>query len=841
MLDDETLDGRTLDDETTDDGMTNWQAPPEPIADMLDAPKLPAVAFSHNADWIVELGRAGLPTIEALARPKVAIAGLLINPETWEPARAVHYRSLSVRRREEKTGRAIALPAEARIRNLQWSYCGQYLSFTHTSAKPLTEDSQPEDSQQDGDSSGLSLWVLDLVKAEARALTGPILSAVLGNPVRWLPDNSFVCKVRAPDGPPPSKPVLPKGPIVEENLGRIAPARTYTNLLETAHDENLLEYYLSSKLVHIDFTGKQTPLADLALFRNLSPSPDGQWLKVTVVQRPFSYQVPIGRFSRRTEILSLGEKTWGQSAHTVCNLPLAEEIPIDFDSVRAGIRSSDWRADKPATIYWVEALDDGDARLEREYRDAVYTLSAPFSEVPRRLWQSRMRFRGVVWGNDQVAIAYEAMYNTRQVNTWKLAPDNPTRSPQLIDSRNFQDAYSHPGEPVMAPGPYRWQTLLVSAQGDIYLNGRGATPEGIYPFLDRLNLATREKQRLWQSPVECFSRVTKVLDAEASQFIVRRQTQRSPGNYWLHGQNQLEPTPLSDFQDPLPWYQTINKSIVCYKRRDGLALSGTLYLPPNYDAERDGPLPTLLWVYPEEHKSRETAGQVTQSEYVFSRPSRASVTFLLTQGYALLAGPSMPIIGEENVEPNDTYIEQLVDSAQAAVDYLVNRGISARYNERLSERERLSEMPSGASPAQNRIAIGGHSYGAFTAANLLAHTNLFCAGIARSGAYNRTLTPFGFQGEQRNFWDASDTYLKMSPFVVAHNINHPLLLIHGEADNNAGTFPIQTERLYEAMRGLGGTVRYVSLPCESHGYRSREAVGHVLWEMVRWLDTYVKG
>ncbi len=805
----------------------SWQTPPEPIADMLNAPKLPAMAFSRHADWIVELGRAGLPAIEALARPKVAIAGLLINPETWEAARAVHYRSLSVRRREEKTARAIALPVEARIRNLQWSYCGQYLSFTHTSVEPLVEEPQTEDSPTSEGDSGLSLWVLDLAKAEAYALTGPVLNAVSGNPVRWLPDNSFVCKVRAAEGPPPDEPVLPTGPVIEENLGQIAPARTYTHLLENAHDEDLLEYYLSAKLIHIDLTGKQTPLADAALFRNLSASPDGQWLKVTIVQRPFSYQVPLGRFSRRTEILSLSEKSWGQPAYTVCDLPLAEEIPIDFDSVRAGIRSSGWRADKPATLYWVEALDDGDARLEREFRDAVYILSAPFLGAPQLLWKSRMRFGGVAWGNDQVAIAYEAMYNTRQVNTWKLAPSDLTLSPQLINSRNFQDAYSHPGEPVMAPGPYLWQTLLLSAQGDMYLNGRGASPDGVYPFLDSVNLATREKQRLWQSPADCFSRVSKVLDAEASQFIVRRQTQRSPGNYWLHDRTQPAPVPLTDFQDPLPWYQAISKSVVRYKRRDGLVLSGTLYLPPHYDAERDGPLPTLLWVYPEEHKSRETAGQVTQSEHTFSRPSRASVTFLLTQGYALLAGPSLPIIGEENAEPNDTYIEQLVDSAQAAVDCLVDRGISTR--------------PSEASLAQHRIAIGGHSYGAFTAANLLAHTNLFCAGIARSGAYNRTLTPFGFQGEQRNFWDASDTYLKMSPFVVAHKINQPLLLIHGAADSNAGTFPMQTERLYEAIRGLGGTVRYVSLPCEAHGYRSREAVGHALWEMVRWLDTYVKG
>ncbi|MEL6939255.1 MAG: prolyl oligopeptidase family serine peptidase [Cyanobacteria bacterium J06598_1] len=786
----------------------SWQTPPEPIVDMLNRPKLPAVAFSRNAEWIIELGRASLPSIADLAEPTVALAGLKINPRTWESAKAAHYRTISVRRLHDQTARQVALPDNARIRNLQWSYCGQYLSFTHTHVMPLAEQ---EDEGED--QSGLSLWVLDLEKAEARSLTGPILNAISGSTTRWLPDNSFVCKVRDQVGPIPVEPAVSSGPTIEENLGRVAPARTYTNLLENPHDELLLEYYLRSKLVWVSFTGEQKTITEAALFRDVSVSPDGQWLKVTKTHRPFSYQVPMGRFPRRTEILTLA----GERVYTVSDLPLAEEIPINFDSVRAGIRASGWRADKPATLYWVEALDGGDARQTCDYRDAVYTLSAPFEASPELLWKSELRFNSLMWGDGKTAIAYEALYNTRELRTLKLTPDDSTVPPQLIDSRNFQDAYSSPGEPVMTPGPYSWQTLLLSKNGDIYLNGRGASAEGVYPFLDRLDLTTGEKERLWQSPKEGFSRVSKVLDSEATQFIVRKQSKSVPGNYWLH-EKDSEPLALTHFADPLPWYKDVHKEIVRYQRSDGLALSGTLYLPPGHDVEHDGPLPTLLWVYPEEHKSRETASQVTKAEDTFGRPNRASAMFLLTQGYALLSGPSMPIVGEKDVEPNDTYLAQLVDSASAAVEYLVGRGVCDR----------------------SKIAIGGHSYGAFTTANLLAHTDLFCAGIARSGAYNRSLTPFGFQGEQRNFWEATDTYLKMSPFVAADKINHPLLLIHGAADNNSGTYPIQTERLYEAIKGLGGTVRYVSLPHEEHSYRSREAVGHVLWEMVQWLDIYVK-
>ena len=455
---------------------------------------------------------------------------------------------------------------------------------------------------------------------------------------------------------------------------------------------------------------------------------------------------------------------------------------------------------------------------ESEYRDQISLLEAPFTNEPTTLWKTTLRFNTILWGNDDTALAYEALYNTRTLRVWRIAPDTPAQAPKLIEERNFQDAYSNPGDPVSTPGEYGWRTLLLSETGDVYLDGRGASPEGVRPFLDRFNLETGEKERIWRSPAEIFSRVDEVLDPNAAELIINKESKTEPQNYYLYNRTQDTEKPLSRFTDPLPWYSNIHKEIVRYTRADGLELSGTLYLPPNHDLEKDGPLPTLLWVYPEEHKSRDTASQVTRAENSFARPSRTSVMFMLTQGYALLSGPSMPIIGEGEAEPNDTYLEQLLDSATAAVDFLVERGVSDRH----------------------KIAIGGHSYGAFTTANLLAHSNLFCAGIARSGAYNRSLTPFGFQGEQRNFWDATDAYMKMSPFVAAAQIAYPLLLIHGAADNNSGTYPIQSDRMYEAMKGLGGTVRYVSLPYEEHGYRSREAVNHVLWEMVQWLDTHVK-
>ena len=776
-----------------------WQNPPEPIASMLDADRLPAVSISPDNQWLVEFERRSLPPIAELAEPWVAIAGIKLNPTTWGPAQEASYKGITVRPLGALDSTPIHLPAGARIRNLRWSYDSRYLAFT------LTQDD------------GIEPWVLDLAQAKAKPLAGPILNGVYNNPCHWLPgDAGLICKVRPQGlGAPPAESTVPAGPVVESSQGRVAATRTYTNLLQSPYDEALFEYYFSAQLAHITLDGEITLLDEPSLIRNVTVSPDGNWLLRSTVHRPFSYQVPLGRFPVRYEVLN----RQGNVIHKLADLPLADNIPLAFDSVRQGKRSIGWRADQPATLYWVEALDGGDASVTADYRDSLYTLTAPFDGEPTELWRSTLRFRGVTWSHDELALVTEAWYDSRQLKTWSINPQKPDTEDVLIDERDFQNAYANPGSPITTPGPYGRSVLMLSDDGkSLYLNGGGASPEGVFPFLDRLDLTSLETERLWQSQGEIFSRVTRLLDNNAETLIVRSESQTTPGNYRQLTLANDDETPLTNFSDPLAWYADVQKEIVRYPRADGVMLTATLYLPPGYNAASDGPLPTILWVYPREFKDRDVASQNTRSEYTFTRPARGSVLFLLTQGYAVLSGPTMPIIGEGETEPNDTYIEQLVSSAEAAVNHLVERGVSDG----------------------SRLAIGGHSYGAFTAANLLAHSDLFQAGIARSGAYNRTLTPFGFQGEQRTFWETPETYLTMSPFISAEKINQPLLLIHGAEDNNAGTYPLQSERLFEAMKGLGGTVRYVSLPAEGHAYRSREAVGHVLWEMVEWLDQHVK-
>ncbi|MEO0396427.1 MAG: prolyl oligopeptidase family serine peptidase [Cyanobacteria bacterium P01_A01_bin.137] len=783
-----------------DPSQPTWQNPPEPIASMLDADRLPAVSISPDNQWLVEFERRSLPPIAELAEPWVAIAGIKLNPTTWGPAQEASYKGITVRPLGTLDSTPIHLPAGARIRNLRWSYDSRYLAFT------LTQDD------------GIEPWVLDLAQAKAKPLAGPILNGVYNNPCHWLPgDAGLICKVRPQGlGAPPSESTVPAGPVVESSQGRVAATRTYTNLLQSPYDEALFEYYFSAQLAHITLDGEITLLDEPSLIRNVTVSPDGNWLLRSTVHRPFSYQVPLGRFPVRYEVLD----RQGNVIHELADLPLADNIPLAFDSVRQGKRSIGWRADQPATLYWVEALDGGDASATVDYRDSLHTLAAPFDGAPTELWRSTLRFRGVTWSHDELALVTEAWYDSRQLKTWSINPQNPDAEDVLLDERDFQNAYANPGSPITTPGPYGRSVLMLSDDGkSLYLNGGGASPEGVFPFLDRLDLTSLETERLWQSEGETFSRVTRLLDNNAETLIVRSESQTTPGNYRQLTLSNNDETLLTDFSDPLAWYADVQKEIVRYPRADGVMLTATLYLPPGYNAATDGPLPTIFWVYPREFKDRDVASQNTRSEYTFTRPARGSVLFLLTQGYAVLSGPTMPIIGEGETEPNDTYIEQLVSSAEAAVNYLVERGVSDG----------------------SRLAIGGHSYGAFTAANLLAHSDLFQAGIARSGAYNRTLTPFGFQGEQRMFWETPETYLTMSPFISAKKINEPLLLIHGAEDNNAGTYPLQSERLFEAMKGLGGTVRYVSLPAEGHSYRSREAVGHVLWEMVEWLDQHVKG
>ena len=773
---------------------------PDPVlVEIIDAPPPPGTRLSPDREWVLLLESESLPSIAELAEEELRLAGMRINPRTNGPSRTRPYSGLKVLRLDDPAEQPITgLPQDPRIGNVAWSPDSRRVAFTHTTAD------------------GIELWVAELADRRARRLLGHGLNLAAREDPRWLADSrSLLCPL-VPDGrgPRPEASRVPVGPVIQENLGRTTPARTYQDLLKNAHHEALFEHFFTAQLARVDLDGQVTSLGEPGILWRFDPSPDGEYVMVETIHRPFSYLVPASRFPERIEIWDRE----GKLVRQIADLPLRDEIPIAFGSVATGPRSVQWRADTPATVVWAEAQDGGDASRDAEERDRLYVLPAPFADAPVPLVTLSLRYRGIQWGDGDLALVEESWWKTRQLRTWRVRPDHPDAEVQLVFDRSFEDRYADPGYAVTTVNRFGRRVIQRSGDGRaFFLIGPGASAEGDRPFFDRLDLESLETERLFRSEAPFYERPVQPLDGTPRRLLTSRESPEEPPNLFLRDLDDGSLTPVTRFAHPTPQLLGIQKELVRYRREDGVDLTATLYLPEGHAPEKDGPLPTVLWAYPVEFKSADAAGQVAGSPHRFDRVGWWSPLLWLTQGFAVLDDPTMPIVGEGDEEPNDTYVEQLVASARAAVDEVVRRGVADR----------------------DRLAIGGHSYGAFMAANLLAHSDLFAAGIARSGAYNRTLTPFGFQAEERKLWEALDIYVAMSPFMHADDVDEPLLLIHGEADPNSGTFPMQSERFYSALKGLGGTVRLVMLPHESHGYRARESILHMLWETERWLDTWV--
>lgn len=777
-----------------------YLVPPDPIPAILATPPTPSLSLGPDGERFALLERHSMPSIAELAQPELRLAGVRLNPRTNGPSRQQGMSAISIHRVGSGEPVPVRVPSDAKISGVAWSPDGTRLAFVNEVAD------------------GLELWVADVATGAATRIVDGGLNGALGSPYEWEPDSRslLVRLVPAGRGPAPAEPTVPTGPLVQQNLGEQAPARTYQDLLENPHHEALFEHYFTAQLARVPVTGgPPTLLGAPGIIRGFDTAPGGQYIRVETIHRPFSYIVPLYRFPTKVVILDRA----GRTVREMADLPLAENVPIAFDAVPDGPRSFQWRADAPATLVWVEALDGGDPRREVTHRDRVLMLDSPFTGEPRRLIDLPHRYGGIVWGRDDYAMVLSRRWSDRNELRYAVAPGTPSAEPRLLVDRSYEDRYTDPGFPETTLNDAGRSVILFSEDGEhLYLTAVGASERGNYPFLDRMNIRTGATERLWRAEDPYYETVVSVLERDGSRVITRRETVTEPPNYYLRDLTAGDARALTSFPDPAPQLAGVQRELITYPRADGVMLSGTLYTPPGYDAARDGPLPLLLWAYPREFRDAAAASQVTDSPNRFSRPGGSSHLFLLTQGYAILDGPAMPIIGEGDEEPNDRYVEQLVASAAAAVDKVVEMGVADRH----------------------RIGVGGHSYGAFMTANLLAHSDLFAAGIARSGAYNRTLTPFGFQAEQRTYWEAPDIYNQMSPFMHAHRVNEPILLIHGAADNNSGTFPIQSERFYAALKGHGATVRYVVLPHESHGYAARESVLHTLAEMVAWMDRFVK-
>ena len=777
-----------------------YRQPPEPIRSILDATPTPRVVVSPDNTLLLLLGRPSMPPIAEVAAPYIPMAGQRLNPGTGFPSRAATSTSLSLMTIATGVMRTVTIPEGAKIGNVRWSPDGRKAAF------PLIA------------TDGAMLGVLDVASGVVSRVGTVRLNGAFGDPCAWLPtSDAFVCRI-IPEGRRslPLAPSVPRGVVAQESFGTKSPERTYQDLLGNTYDDARFTYYGTSQIAIVSLGGATRIIGTPGIFTTATSSPDGRFLLTSAIHTPYSYVVPMGRFPLATDLWTME----GAKVRTVHDKPMAVEQSTAFDAVDAGPRGIAWRADAPATLAWIEAMDGGDPARPMTQRDRVITLDAPFTGAPVQHLAVATRVRGVTWMKNDVAMVTEYWWKSRMTKTWIFNPSTPGATPRLLYDRSAEDAYSDPGSPVMTMTTQGTMVAKTTAdRSAFFVTGDGESPAGAQPFFDRVDIATGKVTRLWRSQGEVYEEPIAMLDDRGARILSRRQSTTEPPNYWVRTViARTAPRQLTRFADPAPQFAGITSKLITYSRADGVRLSATLYLPAGYDAAKDGRLPFFFWAYPQEFKSAKAAAQVRGSPYLFVRPTGASHLFMLTQGYGVLDGPTMPIVGEGDKEPNDTYVEQLVSSARAAVDKVVELGVADR----------------------DRVGVGGHSYGAFMTANLLAHSSIFRAGIARSGAYNRTLTPFGFQQEERPYWEASAIYNRMSPFTYADSIKTPILLIHGMNDDNSGTFPIQSERMYAALKGNGAVVRYVQLPGEAHGYLGRESVGHTLAEMVSWLDQFVK-
>ena len=782
-----------------------WQVPPENIMRVLHAPQLPWVWTAPTGEYLFLAEPMDYPTLAEMSAPMHKLAGIRVNPANNGYHGDHGGLSPYIIRIEDGTRTELDLPAGAEVYDVAWNVDGRRFALTV---------SYPD---------RIELWT-GSVDGTIRKIENVLLNPLSGYPVTWLPDQEHLLVRRIPDrGPAPGAPVIPAGPEIREGEGATARS-TYEarNLLETAYDDELFTYYMNCELAIVDpETGKMRILGDPAVYSTAEFSPDGSYLLVEYLVGPWSHEVDAYRFASEVEIWNAD----GEVMAKIYSHPLADAVPVHGEI--EGPRSITWRPTAPHTLYWVEALDGGDPMAEVPHRDRLMRLDAPFTGEAEEIFRAEHRIQPWMnaWAEEGGLLMLTENERVRRWNyIWLLDVDKGTS--RLWFDMDESDRYNDPGRPVLRQLP-NGQWVMRQLKDEIYFRGSGATDQGDRPFLDLRNLDTGESTRIFRCDPERYESVV-AFAGDGNQFIIRSESAVDVPNYYLvapgkkiksaegEGTRQLKREPVTHFDDPTPELRQIEKKLVRYEREDGVPLSFQLLLPPGY--QEGTALPTVIYAYPLEYASASTAGQVRGSTRHFMRIRGASHLFFLLQGYAVLDQTTMPMVGDAETTYN-TFVSQLVADAEAAVAKAVAMGVTD----------------------PERIGVIGHSHGGLMVANLLAHTDLFKAGIARSGSYNKTMQPFGFQSERRSLFEARDVYIQVSPTFFANQVNEPVLIIHGNDDSNPGTLTIQSEVFYEAVRGSGGTARLVLLPFEDHGYSAKENIEHVLWEQLRWFDTYVKG
>lgn len=778
-----------------------YQKPSKSILDLVDYERAPSVSMDTKKEYMLLSYRNTYKTLEDLNQDEMRLGGLRINPTTNISSSVTYINNIKLRKIKEKTEIQVSgLPENPKITNLSWSPNEKKIAFSNTSR------------------TGVSLWVVDIASAQAILLTEDNVNANMGNPFSWYNDNENILVKMLPKNRPAlldEKKNLPTGPIVSNASGAVSSNRTYQDLLKNTRDELNFENIVTAELYKVNLSGTKSLFKEADMYADENFSPDGNYLMITTIQKPFSYIVPLNRFPSKTIVYDKE----GKAIKVVNEVALNEIMPKGFMATRSGKRNMGWRNDQAATLYYVEALDEGNPENKVEYRDEVLQWKVPFKEKPSLLIKTKQRFAGIIWGDETTAVAMDEWYDTRNTKTYLFNPSDVQQEPKVISDRNSQDIYGDPGNFETVKNAFGSQVLAIK-NNNLYLLGAGFTTKGQFPFISEFNLKTLQTKKIYTSGyTDKKEDLLSIENFKKGEVLVQIQSKNEFPNYYfrnIYKKEQL--TPITSFKNPFESIKNVSKEVIQYKRKDGVALSGTLYLPAGYDKLKKEKLPLLIWAYPAEFKDKNSAGQNNQNPNEFTLPYYGSFVYWVTKGYVVLDDASFPIIGEGSTEPNDNFISQLVDNAEAAISAVDALGYINR----------------------KKVAVGGHSYGAFMTANLLTHSNLFACGIARSGAYNRTLTPFGFQSEQRNYWEATDVYTTMSPFMNADKMKTPLLLVHGEADNNPGTFTLQTERYFQALKGLGAPARMVILPKEAHSYVAKENILHLLWEQDQFLEKYLK-
>ncbi len=780
---------------------TDWQQPPAEVMDVLHAPSLPWTYTAPSGAHMLLIDPVSYPPLADYAAGWHELAGRRIKPGSG--VSFGRYGGTSPRVIPVSGGEEIplALPTDARVHGVAWTADGERFALTVERGTDV------------------GIWV-GSVAGELRELEDLRVAPMTGS-VSWLPDQQRLMVRAVPEGrgAEPVAPAMPTGPKVLEGDGATARS-TYEsrNLLKTAHDDALFDHHATSQLVIVDpAKDKQTPLGEPGVYASASWSPSGKYLLVERLVGPWSHAVPAWRFAHEVEVWSKK----GKKVATVASLPLADEVPVR--GVPEGVRSVSWQATAPNTLFWTEALDGGDPMAEAEHRDRLMKQEAPFTGEPTEVWRAAHRlWSGGRWLDEDTLMLTERERMRRWRYTWLV--DTTTGEARPWFDQSEDERYASPGSPQLTRLP-NGKSVLRREGDSVYFSGSGASDEGDRPFLDLRSTTSGEVERLFRADADKYERFVAF---SGDDLIIQSESPTEVPNYHRvtlgdtieaeDGEATRAHTraPVTAFEDPAPQLRQIEKRIVRYEREDGVPLSFYLYLPPGY--EEGETLPTVLYAYPLEYSDAATAGQVAGSSKRFERMGGASHMFFLLQGYAVLHRTAMPMVGDPETV-YDTFVEQLVDDAEAAVAKAVEIGV--------------------ADP--ERIGVIGHSHGGLMVANLLAHTDLFAAGIARSGSYNKTNQPFGYQSERRSLFEARDQYIAVSPTFFADQVNEPVLVIHGGADSNPGTLTPQSEVFFEAVRGSGGTARLVLLPFEDHGYRAKESIEHVLWEQLRWFDTHVKG